>query len=87
MDYYVTEWFGLEMNRDHSVVFKIALEKEVTTHSRILTWKIPSMEEPGRLLSTGCQRVRYDRVTSLSLHLDIFVDYDSDFLLRDSCPQ
>ena len=23
MDYYDTEWFALEMNRDHSVVFEI----------------------------------------------------------------
>ena len=25
------------------------LEKEMATHSRILDWKIPWMEEPGRL--------------------------------------
>ena len=25
------------------------LEKEMATHSRILTWRIPWMEEPGRL--------------------------------------
>ena len=25
------------------------LEKEMTTHSRTLAWKIPWMEEPGRL--------------------------------------
>ena len=25
------------------------LEKEMATHSSILTWKIPWMEEPGRL--------------------------------------
>ena len=25
------------------------LEKEMATHSRILAWKIPWMEEPGRL--------------------------------------
>ena len=24
LDYYDTEWFALEMNRDHSVVFEIA---------------------------------------------------------------
>ena len=27
------------------------LEKEVATHSVTLTWKIPRMEEPGRLYS------------------------------------
>ena len=30
------------------------------------TWKIPWMEEPGRLQSMGSQRVRHDWVTSLS---------------------
>ena len=34
------------------------LEKEMTTHSIILAWKIPQMEEPGRLQSMGLQRVR-----------------------------
>ena len=36
------------------------LEKEMATHSSILAWKIPQMEEPGRLQSTGSQRVEYD---------------------------
>ena len=37
------------------------LEKEMATHSSILAWKIPWMEEPGRLQSTGSQRVEYNR--------------------------
>ena len=36
------------------------LEKEMATHSRTLVWKIPWTEEPGRLQSTGSQRVRHD---------------------------
>ena len=32
-----------------------ALEKEMATHSSILPWKIPWMEEPGSLQSTGSQ--------------------------------
>jgi len=36
------------------------LEKEMTTHSNILAWKIPWMEEPGGLQSMGSQRVRHD---------------------------
>ena len=36
-------------------------------HSSTLAWKIPWMEEPGRLQSMGSLRVRHDRVTSLSL--------------------
>ena len=36
------------------------LEKEMTTHSSILAWKIPLMEEPGGLQSMGSQRVRHN---------------------------
>ena len=36
------------------------LEKDMATHSSPLAWKIPWMEEPGRLQSTGSQRVRHD---------------------------
>ena len=36
------------------------LEKEMATHSSILAWKIPLMEEPGGLQSTGSQRVGHD---------------------------
>ena len=35
------------------------LEKEMATHSSILAWKIPLTEEPGRLQSTGLQRVEH----------------------------
>ena len=31
------------------------LEKEMATHSNILAWKIPWMEEPGRLQFMGLQ--------------------------------
>ena len=36
------------------------LGKEMATHSSILAWRIPWTEEPGRLQSTGPQRVRHD---------------------------
>ena len=36
------------------------LEKEMATHSGILAWKIPQMEEPGRLQFMGLQRVGHD---------------------------
>ena len=36
------------------------LEKEMATHSSTLAWKIPWMEEPGRLQSMGLQRVRHN---------------------------
>ena len=43
------------------------MEKEMVTHSSILIWKTPWMEEPGRLQSMGSQRVGHDWATSLSL--------------------
>ena len=46
---------------------KDPLEKEMATHSSTLAWKIPWMEEPGRLQSMGSQRVWHDWATSLLL--------------------
>ena len=37
-----------------------ALEKEMATHSSILTWRIPGMEQPGGLPSMGSHRVGHD---------------------------
>ena len=39
----------------------------LATHSSTLAWKIPWMEEPGRLQSMGSLGVRHDWVTWLSL--------------------
>ena len=36
------------------------LEKEMATHSRILSWEIPGTEESGGLRSMGSQRVRHN---------------------------
>ena len=48
------ETWVLSLGREDS------LEKEMATHSSTLAWKIPWMEEPGRLQSMGVQRVRHD---------------------------
>ena len=37
-----------------------ALEKEMATHSSVLAWRIPGMEEPGGLPSMGSHGVRHD---------------------------
>ena len=37
-----------------------ALEKEMTTHSSVLAWRIPGTGEPGGLPSVGSHRVRDD---------------------------
>ena len=42
-----------------------SLEKEMATHSSILTWEIPWTEENGGLPSAGSQRVRHDRALLL----------------------
>ena len=42
------------------------LEEGITTHSRILAWRIPWTEEPGGLQSMGLQRVGHDRATKHS---------------------
>ena len=34
---------------------ELPLEKEMTIHSNILAWRIPWIEEPGRLQSMGSQ--------------------------------
>ena len=41
-------------------VRKIPLEESRATHSSVLAWRIPWTEEPGRLQSTGSQRVEHD---------------------------
>ena len=43
------------------------LEKALAPHSSTLAWKIPWMEEPGRLQSMGSLRVGHDCAISLSL--------------------
>ena len=42
-------------------------EKAMAPHSSPLAWKIPWMEEPGRLQSMGSLRVGHNWATSLSL--------------------
>ena len=42
---------------------------QMATYSSTLAWKIPSMEEPGRLQSMGSLGVGHDGVTSLSLFI------------------
>ena len=42
------------------------VKKEMATHFSILAWRIPRMEEPGRLQSTGSQRVGHYWATSLT---------------------
>ena len=45
------------MTVDMTHSLPIQRKKDMATHSGILAWKIPWMEEPGRLQSVGPQRV------------------------------
>ena len=56
----------LGANVDFGNEYKLELEKAMTLHSSSLAWKIPWMEEPGRLQSMGSLRVRHDWATLLS---------------------
>ena len=52
---------------------KDPLEKEMATHSRILTWRIPCTEEPGGLPSVG--RKESDITEQLTLALLKVIKY------------
>ena len=45
---------------DQSLGLEDPLGKGKATHSSILIWRIPRMEEPGGLQFLGLQRVRHD---------------------------
>ena len=51
---------AMQETRVRSLGWEDSLEKEMTTHSSILAWRIPWTEEPGGLQPTGSQRVGHD---------------------------
>ena len=51
---------AMQETRVQSLGWEDPLETERVTHSNILAWRILWTEEPGRLQSTGLQRVRCD---------------------------
>ena len=56
----VKHLFAMQETQVRSLGWEDPLEKEMAAHSSTLAWKIPWMEEPGRLQSMGPQRVRHD---------------------------
>ena len=44
------------------------LEKEMTTHSTILAWRIPGMGKPGGLLSMGSHRVGHPLEKGMAIY-------------------
>ena len=51
---------AMRETRVQSLGWEDLLQKEMATHSSILAWRIPRLEEPGRLQSMGLQRVRHN---------------------------
>ena len=49
---------AMQETQVQSLGWEDPLEKEMTTHSSSLAWKIPWTEEPGGLQSMGSQRVK-----------------------------
>ena len=43
-----------------NMLSRLALEKEMATHSSVLAWRIPGTGEPDGLPSTGSHRVGHD---------------------------
>ena len=74
-NYWIYEWLDKRLknrkkklrNIPLNAKLKIELLSAMAPHSSTLAWKIPWMEEPGRLQSMGSLRVRHDWATSLSL--------------------
>ena len=67
--------------RVRSLGWEDPLEKEMATYSSVLAWTIPWMEEPGRLQSTGSQRVGHDWATSL--HFNTSVGFSSSSVIKN----
>ena len=58
------------------------LEKEMATHSNILTWGVPWTEKPGEPQSMGSQSVGHDWATNIStLYSVVILTYYSQALL------
>ena len=47
-------WFiNIERKSNNTIIHAKQVEKEMETYSSVPAWKIPGMEEPGRLQSLG----------------------------------
>ena len=63
MSYTIKEAIFLFSNEKDNEILRInsnLKEKAMAPHSSTLAWKIPWIEEPGRLQSTGSLRVGHD---------------------------
>ena len=66
---------AMQETRVQSLGQEDPMKKVMASHSSILAWRIPWIEEPGGLQSMGSQRVVYDGVTlSLPRTEQLFID-------------
>ena len=56
--------------RLQSLAWEDSLEKEMATHCSVLAWKIPWMEEPGRLTVHG---KKSDTIEQLDFHFPVLL--------------
>ena len=67
--------------RVQSLCWEDLLEKGTATHSSILDWEIPWTEEPGRLQSTGLQRVGHDWATNTHFQSRVLVPSERIYII------
>ena len=63
-------------------------EQEMATHSSVLVWRLPGMEEPGGLPPMGWHRVRHDwsdLAAAAAIYLASFVLQELLRLIRSTC--
>ena len=60
------------------------MEKEMATHSSILAWKIPWIEEPGGLQSMGLKRIGHNWMIK---HTEMNIKYKYNIYLHIYFPQ
>ena len=58
--------------RVQSLGWEDPLEEGMATHSSILAWRIPWIEESGGLQPMGSQRVRHDSTTDTDVYMPIY---------------
>ena len=69
----VPAYAGAAGDRVQSLGWEDSLEAGMATHSRILAWRIPWTEEPGRLRPRG--RKESDTTEQLHIHKNSEIDY------------
>ena len=57
------------------------LEEGMATHSSIITWRIPWIEEPRRLQSMGSQRVRHDWIDLAPTDIYILIPENWEYVI------